>query len=99
MAGLLYILGTNAGMSPEEVSIGSTCWSCVSDKWAALLFLLANGGGGGSSGTGCVLPTSGDPEGVLVSPCSPALAIDPGTSAIYIFTGTAGTNTGWALKI
>lgn len=103
LAALLYLLATNAGMSdPATVAANSACWSCVPDKWAAALYLLDNGGsggGGGGGGTGCALSTNGDPEGVLTATCSPAIAVDPATQAIYLFTGVAGTNTGWALKV
>ena len=53
----------------------------------------------GTTGNGCLPSTNGDPEGVLTSPCSPALAVDPATKAVYLYTGAAGGNTGWELKV
>lgn len=102
-AALLFLLATNAGMTIEQVIAGSACWRCLSDFQSAELFLLneivTNGTGGGGAGAGCMQSTSGDPEGVLVSSCTPALAVDPATSAIYLFTGVAGTSVGWSLKV
>lgn len=89
-------------LTPEQIAVNSACYSCVADKWAAIIYLLSlgsGGGGGGGTGNGCAISTNGDPEGVLVSTCSPAIAVDPATKAIYLFTGTAGTNTGWTLKV
>lgn len=102
LSAFIYLLAVNAGVTdPATIAANSACYACIPDKWSAILYLLDNGGsgGGGSGGTGCVLETSGDPEGVLTSNCSPALAVDPATQAIYLFTGVAGTNTGWALKV
>lgn len=82
----------------------AACLVCIGVDLATaleivLLSQIAAGGGGGGAGAGCMLSTAGDPEGVLTSTCTPALAVDPATKAIYLFTGTAGTNTGWILKI
>lgn len=51
--------------------------------------------GGGTGGAGGVLSTTGDPEGVVTSPASPALAVDCNTGALYAYCGVAGANTGW----
>lgn len=100
---LLYLLATIAGVTVDQIVAGSACYRCVTDFQSAELFLLntivTNGTGGGGAEAGCMPSTSGDPEGVLVSTCSPALAVDPATSAIYLFTGVAGTSVGWALKV
>lgn len=86
----------------------AACFTCIPPGMQALVNtqLLCNiagaltGSGGGSIvGSGCLPSTNGDPEGVLVSPCSPALAVDPNTKAIYMFTGVAGTSVGWQLKV
>lgn len=79
------------------------CFTCISAGMlpiiqTALLCRIADGISGAAA-SGCVPTTNGDPEGVLISACSPALAVDPNTSAIYLFTGVAGTNTGWNLKV
>lgn len=100
---LLYLLAQIAGVTdPAIIAENARCYSCIPNKQEAMIYLLdtiAINGGGGGSGAGCMLETNGDPEGVLTSSCSPALAVDPATSAIYLFTGVAGTNTGWALKV
>lgn len=99
-AALLYVFATIAGMTPEQIQTGSSCFKCIGDPMSALVYLadqILQAGSGGA--TGCVPTTSGDPEGVLVSTCTPALAVDPATSAIYLFTGVAGTSVGWALKV
>ncbi len=80
-------------MTPEEASIGSACWSCVPDKWAALLFLAANGGtGGGGSGTGAVVCQSGAPVAAPSSGCG--ISLDTDTGALYIYINGA-----WILKV
>lgn len=100
---IIYLLAQIAGVTdPATIAAGASCYTCIPNKQEAILFLLdaiMTGGGGGGGGTGCMLETNGDPEGVLTSNCTPALAVDPATSAIYLFTGVAGTNTGWALKV
>lgn len=101
---LLYLLAQIAGVTdPAIIAENARCYACIPNKQEAMLYLLdtiaVNGGGGSGAGAGCMLTTNGDPEGVLTSTCTPALAVDPSTSAIYLFTGVAGANTGWALKV
>lgn len=75
------------------------CLTCMGvDLGSAIEIVLLNIVAA-SAGAGCVPTTSGDPEGVLTSPCTPALAVDPATRAIYLYTGVAGGNTGWQLKV
>ena len=98
---LIYVFARAAGVStdPQTLVDNAACISaCIPPgmQLAALLGIQASGGGGGS---GCALSTNGDPEGVLTSTCTPAIAIDPNTLALYVYTGLAGGNTGWTLKV
>ena len=80
----------------------AACLVCIGvDLVTAIEIVLLSqiAGGGGGSVTGCMPTTNRDPEGVLTSACTPALAIDPATKAIYLYTGLAGGNTGWELKV
>lgn len=102
---LISLFASIAGVSadPNTLMANAACIDCAipPGMQMAVLISLAEdiSGGGGTGGTGCALPTNGDPEGVLTATCSPAIAVDPATQAIYLFTGVAGTNTGWALKV
>lgn len=93
-------IGGNAVDVQALLDQGS-CLVCAGiDLGSAIEIVLLNQiASGSSSGSGCVATTNGDPEGVLTSNCTPALAVDPNTKAIYLFTGVAGTNTGWELKV
>lgn len=52
-----------------------------------------------SSAGGGVLASSGNPEGVLTAPSSPAVAGDCATGGLYLYCGVAGGNTGWITLI
>ena len=102
---LLCRIAQGLGMTCDVQTLltDAACFSCLTPGERVLVQLqllcnIAGGTGGGGIGAGCVLSTNGNPEGVLVSSCSPAFAIDPNSGALYIFTGTAGTNTGWTFK-
>jgi len=106
MDALLYLFATIAGVAdPATIAANAACYACIPNKEDALLYLAdliatnGTGGGGGGAAAGCMPTTAGNPEGVLVSTCTPSLAVDPATSAIYLFTGVAGTSVGWALKV
>lgn len=100
---IIYLLSQIADVpaDPTTLVASATCLDkCIPQgmKPAVIIDLLNTIQAAGST-TGCALSTSGDPQGVLVSTCTPAIAVDPATQAIYLFTGIAGTNNGWALKV
>lgn len=94
MSALLYLLASNAGMSdPATVAANSACWACISDKWAAALYLLDNGGSGGGGGSGSgVTCGSGAPVAAPSSGCG--IYLDTDTNALYVYTNGA-----WTLKV
>lgn len=92
------LLATNpmADTTPAALLQSAQCYLCQPPgMWPlfelALLKQLVDGGGVG----GGILATTGDPEGVVTSPATPALAYDCATGALYAYCGTAGGNTGW----
>lgn len=53
------------------------------------------GGSGGVTCTDCFLKGHGSPEGVLTGDFQGQPYADLDTGGVYVFIGTAGTNTGW----
>lgn len=103
LAVIIYLLAVQAGVSadPSTLVANAACIdNCIPDGFKpAVIIDLLNTIAANGAATGCALQTNGNPEGVLTANCSPAIAVDPATQAIYLFTGVAGTNTGWALKV
>lgn len=86
-----------ADTSPSALMQQAACYTALPPGFwpllqLALLKLLVDGGGTGGGG---VLSTTGDPEGVVSSSATPALAVDCNTGALYVYCGAAGGNTGW----
>ncbi len=92
-----------ADTSAQALLEAAKCYACLPPGYwqlieLALLQQIVTGGGTGG-GSGGVLQTTGNPEGVLVSATANAIAYDCATNKVWVFCGTAGTNTGWQALI
>ncbi len=99
---ILLSVNPMADTSPSALMQAAGCYACQSPGFwplfeLGLLKQIVDGGGLGAGGG--VLATTGDPEGVVTSSATPALAYDCASGALYVFCGVAGTNVGWQALI
>lgn len=100
------INGEVIACDPASLMAAANCMLCLTPGQLqaieiSLLCQLATSGtgGGGGGGSGGALRTTGNPEGVLVSPTANSLAYDCTTGGLYMFCGVAGAKTGWLTLI
>lgn len=76
----------------------ASCFICKLHPAAvpyAILQALVNLSTGGGIGGGGVSRGTGSPEGVVTSASAGGIYYDCATNKVWVFCGTAGTNTGW----
>src|SRR5207248_11559434 len=98
LAALIHVGNGESVPDATTLASESNCLMCVIAPGMVPYAIIAairgisTGGGGGSGG---VLRTTGNPEGVLVAASANSVAYDCSSGAFYVFCGTAGTNVGW----